>query len=287
MTQNYKSIAFQGALGAYSDMACRAVFPNLETVPCDSFDQAFQAITEGRADLAMIPVDNSIAGRVADVHHLIPQGEFFIIGEHFQPVNHMLLGVKGANIDDLEHIHSHIHAIPQCRNYLKTLKAQSHVHADTAGAAREISEKNDKAHGAIASALAADIYDLDILAKDIEDQSRNVTRFLIISTEPEFPELEEESVMTSLLFEVGNIPAALYKAMGGFATNGLSMTKLESYVDKNFQAARFYCDIEGHPESLAMRRALAELDFFAKEVRLLGAYKAHEFRKIYVDDQEF
>lgn len=287
MTQNYKSIAFQGALGAYSDMACRAVFPNLETVPCDSFDQAFQAITEGRADLAMIPVDNSIAGRVADVHHLIPQGEFFIIGEHFQPVNHMLLGVKGAKIDDLEHIHSHIHAIPQCRNYLKTLKAQSHVHADTAGAAREISEKNDKAHGAIASALAADIYDLDILAKDIEDQSRNVTRFLIISTEPEFPELEEENVMTSLLFEVGNIPAALYKAMGGFATNGLSMTKLESYVDKNFQAARFYCDIEGHPESLAMRRALAELDFFAKEVRLLGAYKAHEFRKIYVDDQEF
>ncbi len=287
MTQNYKSIAFQGALGAYSDMACRAVFPNLETVPCDSFDQAFQAITEGRADLAMIPVDNSIAGRVADVHHLIPQGEFFIIGEHFQPVNHMLLGVKGAKIDDLEHVHSHIHAIPQCRNYLKTLKAQSHVHADTAGAAREISEKNDKAHGAIASALASDIYDLDILAKDIEDQSRNVTRFLIISTEPEFPELEEESVMTSLLFEVGNIPAALYKAMGGFATNGLSMTKLESYVDKNFQAARFYCDIEGHPESLAMRRALAELDFFAKEVRLLGAYKAHEFRKIYVDDQEF
>lgn len=287
MTQNYKSIAFQGALGAYSDMACRAVLPNLETVPCDSFDQAFQAITEGRADLAMIPVDNSIAGRVADVHHLIPQGEFFIIGEHFQPVNHMLLGVKGAKIDDLEHIHSHIHAIPQCRNYLKTLKAQSHVHADTAGAAREISEKNDKAHGAIASALAADIYDLDILAKDIEDQSRNVTRFLIISTEPEFPELEEENVMTSLLFEVGNIPAALYKAMGGFATNGLSMTKLESYVDKNFQAARFYCDIEGHPESLAMRRALAELDFFAKEVRLLGAYKAHEFRKIYVDDQEF
>lgn len=287
MTQNYKSIAFQGALGAYSDMACRAVFPDLETVPCDSFDQAFQAIAEGRADLAMIPVDNSIAGRVADVHHLIPQGEFFIIGEHFQPVNHMLLGVKGAKIDDLEHIHSHIHAIPQCRHYLKTLKAQSHVHADTAGAAREISEKNDKAHGAIASALAAEIYGLEILAKDIEDQSRNVTRFLIISTEPEFPELEEENVMSSLLFEVGNIPAALYKAMGGFATNGLSMTKLESYVDKNFQAARFYCDIEGHPESLAMRRALAELDFFAKEVRLLGAYKAHEFRKIYVDDQEF
>ncbi len=287
MTKKLKTIAFQGAHGAYSDLSCRTVFPEMETLPCHSFDEAFRVLADGRADLAMIPVDNSIAGRVADVHHLIPQGDFFIIGEHFQPVNHMLLGVKGAKIEDIKHVHSHIHALPQCREYLKTLDVQSHVHADTAGAAKEISEKNDKHHAAIASSLAAEIYGLDVLAQDIEDQSHNVTRFLIFSTEPEFPDVDDEDVVTSLLFEVGNIPASLYKALGGFATNGLSMTKLESYVDEKFQAARFFCDIEGHPESLPMRRALAELDFFAKDVRLLGAYKANDFRKKHVNNDEF
>ncbi len=284
MTDEYKTIAFQGAHGAFSDMSCRAVFPDLTTIPCDSFDDAFTAVMEGKADLAMIPVDNTIAGRVADVHHLMPQGDLFIIGEHFQPVNHMFLGVKGAQISDIKHVHSHLHALPQCKKFLKTIDAKAHVHADTAGAAKEISEKGDKAHAAIASELAADIYGLGILEKGIEDVKGNVTRFLILSPEPHFPDLDEENVITSLLFEVRNIPASLYKALGGFATNGLSLTKLESYVDENFQAARFYCDIEGHPESRAFNRALEELGFFAKDVKLLGAYKAHDFRKTYKAD---
>lgn len=279
LPDHYKTIAFQGEHGAYSDMSCRAVFPNLETVPCVSFDQAFKAVIEGESDLAMIPVDNTIAGRVADVHHLMPQGDLFIIGEHFQPVNHMLLGVKGASLNGVKHVHSHVHAIPQCRKFLNTLDVKSHVHADTAGAAKEISLKNDPEHAAIASELASEIYGLDILERDIEDQAHNVTRFLILSPEPHFPEIEEPDVITSLLFEVRNIPAALYKALGGFATNGLSMTKLESYVDEKFQAARFYCDIEGHHESPAFQRALEELGFYAKDVKLLGTYKADSFRK--------
>lgn len=278
----YKKIAFQGAHGAYSDMSCRAVFPDLETLPCDTFHEAFSAVREGLTDLAMIPIDNTIAGRVADVHHLMSEGDLFIIGEHFQPVNHMLLGVKGAKLSDLKHVHSHIHAIPQCRKYLGKLDVKAHVHADTAGAAKEISERKDPAHGAIASSLAAEIYDLEILARDIEDQSSNTTRFLILSPEPIIPEIEDNTkVMTSLLFEVRNIPAALYKALGGFATNGLSITKLESYVDENFQAARFFCDIEGHPESRAFKRALEELGFYAKDVTFLGAYPAHKSRKEY------
>ena len=284
MTDEFKTIAFQGAYGAFSDMACRAVYPDLTTIPCNSFDDAFMAVIDGKADLAMIPVDNTIAGRVADVHHLMPKEDLFIIGEHFQPVNHMLLGIKGTKKSDIKHIHSHLHALPQCKNFLKTMDAKAHVHADTAGAAKEISEKNDVAHAAIASALAAETYGLDILEKGIEDVKGNVTRFLILSNEPHFPEVTENNVITSLLFEVRNIPASLYKALGGFATNGLSLTKLESYVDENFQAARFYCDIEGHPESRAFNRALEELGFFAKDVKLLGAYKAHEFRKSYKSD---
>lgn len=281
---NYKSIAFQGARGAYSDMACRVVFPELETISCDSFDEAFRAVNNGRADLAMIPVDNTIAGRVADVHHLMPDGDLFIIGEHFQPVNHMLLGVKGAKVKNIKYVHSHVHAIPQCRKFLKSMNAKSYVHADTAGAAREIAQKNDKEHAAIASLLAAEIYGLEVLESGIEDQVHNMTRFLILSPEPYYPPIDADNVLTSLLFEVRNIPAALYKALGGFATNGLSLTKLESYVDENFQAARFYCDIEGHPESQAFNRALEELGFFAKDVKLLGSYIAHPTRKSYEAD---
>lgn len=274
-----QSIAFQGAHGAYSDMACRAVYPGLETVPCHSFNDAFAAVNDGRADLAMIPVDNTIAGRVADVHHLMPEGELFIIGEHFLPVNHMLLGVPGAAIADLKYVHSHVHAIPQCRNYLLKLGVAPMIHADTAGAAKEIAERKDRAHGAIASSLAAEIYGLEILATEIEDRSHNTTRFLILAPEPVIPEIDApEPVITSLFFEVRNIPAALYKALGGFATNGLSLTKLESYVDETFSAATFYCDIEGHAESRAFRLALEELGFYAKDVRFLGTYPAHPFR---------
>lgn len=286
MTQVYRKIAFQGAPGAYSDVAARSVFPGIETVPCGSFEDAFAALSEGRTDLAMIPVDNTIAGRVADVHHLMPRGDLYIIGEFFLPIHHHLLGVKGAKLGDLKYVHSHIHAIPQCRKAIQRLKLTARVHADTAGAAQDIAEKGDKQHGAIASALAAEIYGLDILEKDIHDEHHNTTRFLILSREPQVPEENAADVITSLLFEVRNIPAALYKTLGGFATNGLSMTKLESYVDENFQAARFYCEVEGHPESRAFRLALEEMGFYAKDVKFLGAYPAHPFRKTYAKNRK-
>jgi prephenate dehydratase len=278
ISHNYKKIAFQGVLGAYSDMACRSAFPEFETIPCDSFDQAFSSVLEGESDLAMIPIDNTIAGRVADVHHLMPQGDLFIIGEHFEAIHHMLLGVPGTKVEDIKHVHSHVHAIPQCRNFLKKLQVQSHIHDDTAGAAREVAEVKDPVHAAIASELAAELYGLDIIERGVEDRSHNTTRFLVLCKEPHFPKIDEPHVVTSVLFEVRNIPAALYKAMGGFATNGLSMTKLESYVDENFQAARFFCDVEGHPESESFKNALEELTFFAKDVKILGAYKAAPFR---------
>ncbi len=280
MTKQTGRIAFQGETGAYSDLACRTVFPELETLPRETFDAVFQAVSDKDADLAMIPVDNTIAGRVADVHHLMPDSGLFIIGEHFQPICHALLGVKGSKAGDLKHVHSHVHAIPQCRKLVKRLGVQAHVHADTAGAAKEIAERGDKAHGAIASTLAAEIYGLEVLEESIQDAESNTTRFLILAPEPDIPEPEEGiTVITSLIFEVRNIPAALYKAMGGFATNGINMLKLESYVDSGFQVAQFYADIVGHPESRSLQLALEELGFFAKEVKFLGTYPAHPFRK--------
>lgn len=280
MANKEKLIAFQGEYGAYSDLSCRTVFPDMETLPCETFEDAFEAVKSGKAGLAMIPVDNTIAGRVADVHHLMPRGNLFIIGEHFQPVHHALLGVKGAKAEDLAHIHSHVHAIPQCRNLIKRLGVQAHVHADTAGAAKEISKRGEKEHGAIASTLAAKIYGLEVLEENIQDEGHNTTRFLILSSEPQVPELADGGdVITSLVFEVRNIPAALYKALGGFATNSVNMLKLESYVDEQFQAATFYADVAGHPEDGPLQLALEELGFFAKEVKYLGTYPAHEFRK--------
>ena len=275
--KNIKKIAFQGAKGAYSDLACRTVFPTLETYPCGSFEDAFQSVTGGDADLAMIPIDNTLAGRVADVHHLMPGGDLYIIGEHFQPIRHALLGIKGTSAKKLKHVHSHVHAIPQCRKLVKKHDLIAHVHADTAGAAQEIAEMNDPEHGAIASELAAEIYDLEVLEQDVQDEDHNTTRFLILGKEPEIPD-EEVATITSLIFTARNIPAALYKCLGGFATNGLGFSKLESYVDPNFQAARFYCDIEGHPESDAFKLALEELGFYATDVKFLGAYAAHPFR---------
>ncbi len=275
-----EKIAFQGAPGAYSDLACQTVFPAAITVPCETFEEAFNAVEAGQADMAMIPIDNSLAGRVADVHHLMPGGELFIIGEHFQPIDHCLLGIKGAKIEDLKHVHSHIHAIPQCRKMIKDLGLKAHVHADTAGAAAEIAEKQDPAHGAIASSLAARTYDLEILQADVQDFEHNTTRFVVLSPEPEIPDFDEHAnVITTLIFGVRNIPAALYKCMGGFATNGFNLSKLESYVDQNFQAARFYCDIEGHPDDPLFKLALEELGFYAVDVKFMGCYPMHERRK--------
>ena len=280
MNTKTKKIAFQGMAGAYSDLACRTVYKDYETLPCASFEDAFEAVKSGHSDLAMIPVDNSIAGRVADVHHLLPESNLYIIGEHFQPIRHALLGVKGSKIEDLKDVHSHIHALPQCRKLVARLKLIPHVHADTAGAAAQIAKQGDKTQGAIASELAAQIYDLEILEKDVQDAGHNTTRFLILSPEPEIPEhTSNTTVVTSLIFSVRNIPASLYKCMGGFATNGINMTKLESYVNENFQAAQFYCEVEGHPDDESFKLALEELGFFARDVKFVGTYKAHPNRR--------
>ncbi|MGH1397729.1 MAG: prephenate dehydratase [Alphaproteobacteria bacterium] len=280
MSTHKKIIAFQGTYGAYSDLACRTVYPDYETLPCETFDAAFKAVQEERADLAMIPVDNTIAGRVADVHHLMPEGDLFIIGEHFQPIRHALLGVKGTSKEIISEVHSHMHALPQCRKFIQKHKLTAHIHADTAGAAEEVAKRGDVAHAALASTLAAEIYGLEILEQDVQDKQANTTRFLILAPDPHIPEIDTpQKIITSLIFEVRNIPASLYKSLGGFATNGLSIAKLESYVDENFQAAQFYIDVEGHPETREFNRALEELGFYANDVKLLGAYPAHEFRK--------
>ena len=278
-TENMRKISFQGAHGAYSDIACREVFPNMETVPCDTFEEAFAAVQTGATDLAMIPVDNTLAGRVADVHHFLPKSGLSIIGEHFVKIEHALLGVKGATIKDLKHVHSHLHALPQCRKVIKELGLKPHVHGDTAGAASEVAEKNDPQHAAIASTLAGEIYGLTVLRGDVQDADHNTTRFLTLSREPSVPKLDTKvTYITSFIFSVRNIPAALYKAMGGFATNGINMIKLESYVNPQFQVAQFYVDVIGHPESRPLQLAMEELGFFAKEVTNLGTYPAHPFR---------
>ena len=277
-----KSIAFQGVQGAFSDIACRALYPGYQTVPCPAFEDAFRAVSSGRVALAMIPVDNTLAGRVADVHRLMPLGKVFIIGEYFLPVHHHLLGLPGARIKDLKYVHSHVHALPQCSKIIRTLGLKPQVHANTAGAAQDVARLGDKAHAAIASELAAETYGLKILQRNVEDAQHNTTRFLILARSPKIPARSKNNkVITSLLFEVRNIPAALYKSLGGFATNGLSLAKLESYVDAKFQAARFYCEVEGHPESRAYQLALEELEFYAKNIKFLGAYPAHPFRKTY------
>jgi prephenate dehydratase len=274
-----QKIAFQGAHGAYSDLACREAFPNLETLPCNTFEEAFASVQNGTADLAMIPIDNTLAGRVADVHRLMPGSGLSIIGEHFLKIDHAFLGVKGAKIEDLKHVHSHLHALPQCRKIIKELSLTPHVHADTAGAAEEISKKGDKEHGAIASQLAAEIYGLEILRGDVQDADHNTTRFVVLSKTPELPKYEEGKLfITSFHFEVRNIPAALYKALGGFATNGVNMVKLESYISPQFATAEFYAEVVGHPDCRNLQLALEELSFFVKEVTVFGTYAAHEFR---------
>ncbi|MFA5592858.1 MAG: prephenate dehydratase [Micavibrio sp.] len=279
--QKPQKISFQGAHGAYSDIAARAVFPGLETVPCDTFEDAFAACQTGGADLAMIPIDNTLAGRVADVHHFLPRSGLSIIGEHFLKIEHALLGVKGAKIETLRHVHSHLHALPQCRKIIKELGLTPHVHADTAGAASEVAQKNDPQHAAIASTLAGEIYGLEKLRGDVQDADHNTTRFLILSREAQVPAYDaNETYITSFVFSVRNIPAALYKGLGGFATNGVNMVKLESYVNPEFQVAQFYADVAGHPESRPLQLAMEELGFFAKEVIILGTYKAHPFRKL-------
>ena len=274
------TIAFQGEPGAYSHLACRNVYPNMEPLPCRTFDDAFAAIRDGKAGLGMIPIENSIAGRVADIHHLLPDSGLHIILETFQRVNHHLLGLPDADITKLTHVHSHVHALNQCRNLIKELGVAPVVHVDTAGAAIEIAGKGDKSQAVIASELAGDINDLKSLRANIEDAEHNTTRFIIMARDAEIPGPDAGPLMTTFVFHVRNVPAALYKALGGFATNGVNMTKLESYlIGGHFSAAQFYADVEGHPEHRNVRLALEELSFFTKEVKILGVYPAAPFRQ--------
>jgi len=278
-TDSAKLIAFQGHYGAYSDMACRAKFPDLTTMPCESFEDTFAAVREGRAGCAMIPIENSVAGRVADIHHLLPDSGLNIVGEHFQRVNHKLLAPKGAKIDGLKRVLSHEQALSQCRKYLREHGLNPHVYADTAGAAELVAGEGDATQGAIASRLAGEIYALEILAADIEDAVHNTTRFVIMTVDPIDPPSDNGPVLTSFVFQVRNVPAALYKTMGGFATNGVNMTKLESYMlGGDFNATQFYADVEGHPDHTPVRLALEELSFFSRMVKILGVYPADPAR---------
>ena len=272
------TLAFQGSPGAYSDMACRSAYPEMTTLANRSFEDTFDAVRTGNAALAMIPIENSVAGRVADIHHLLPDSGLHIIAEHFQRVNHHLLGVAGTEIFDLTHVHSHIHALNQCRKLIQELGLKPVEHVDTAGAAADIATAGDKTQGAIASELAAETDGLVSLRAGIEDADHNTTRFVVMAAEPFDPGVDAENTMTSFVFRVRNVPAALYKSLGGFATNGVNMTKLESYVDSAFVAAQFYADAEGHPEQKALKLALEELDFVTHEIKILGVYTAHPFR---------
>lgn len=272
-------IAFQGVLGAYSDLACRTAYPNMTTLPCESFETAMDAVRDGQAELAMLPCENSLAGRVPDIHHLLPESGLFVIGEHFQRVEHCLLGIKGSAIGDIKRAHSHTVALGQVRRILRELALTPVIEADTAGSAQLVAEWGRKDEAAIASSLAAEIYGLDILRANVEDAAHNTTRFYVMAKRPTTPDAKLLNLMTTFVFRVRNVPAALYKALGGFATNGVNMSKLESYmVGGQFAATQFLCDVDGHPEQPGLRRALEELSFFSSEVRVLGVYPAAPFR---------
>ncbi|KPQ12407.1 MAG: prephenate dehydratase [Saliniramus fredricksonii] len=275
-----KIIAFQGERGANSNIACLDVHPDWTPLPCPTFEDAFAALKEGQAQLAMIPIENSVAGRVADIHHLLPESGLHIIGEYFLPVRHQLMAVKGATLATIRTVQSHVQALGQCRRTLRKLNLVPVVGADTAGSARQIAELADPTRAAIAPKLAAEVYGLEILAADIEDEAHNTTRFIILANDPLEIAAGTADCVTSFVFRVRNIPAALYKAMGGFATNGVNMTKLESYmIEGHFTATQFYAEVDGHKDEPHLRRALEELAFFSRELNVLGVYPAHPFRR--------
>jgi prephenate dehydratase len=282
-----KKIAFQGEPGANSHIALLEAYPNAEPLPCPTFEDALGAIASGEAELGMIPIENSVAGRVADIHHLLPRSGLFIVGEWFLPIRHQLMAPRGAALADIKTVESHVHALGQCRNIIRKLGIRPVVSGDTAGAARLIAERGDKSCAAIASRLAAEIYGLDILAEDVEDETHNTTRFVMLAREAKWAAPDSGPLVTSFVFRVRNLPAALYKAMGGFATNGVNMTKLESYmVDGNFFATQFYADVDGHPEDRNLAFALEELKFFSREFRIVGVYPGHPFRATFREKAE-
>jgi len=272
-------IAFQGEPGAYSHQACHAARPNLEALPCPSFEAVIEAVASGKADQAMLPVENTTYGRVADIHRLLPESGLHIVDEAFVRVHINLLGVRGAALGDVTAAWSHLVLLPQCARFLREHGIAGRVSPDNARAARDVAERGDKTQAALASELAGEIYGLDALARHIEDHDSNTTRFLIMSRAPDMTR-RSDHMMTTFVFRVRNIPAALYKAMGGFATNGVNMTKLESYmVDGSFTATQFYADIEGHPEDRNVQLALEELDYFTSYLKVLGTYPADPARE--------
>ncbi|KXF79016.1 prephenate dehydratase [Paramesorhizobium deserti] len=281
MAGKTNKISFQGEPGANSDTACRNMFPDMEPLPCPTFEDAFNAVETGTADLAMIPIENTIAGRVADIHHLLPESRLHIVGEYFLPIHFQLMALPGTKLDEIRSVHSHIHALGQCRKVIRKHGWKPMVAGDTAGAARIVAEAGDKTMAALAPRLAAGLYGLDILAENVEDMENNITRFVVLSKSKKWaPRPADGSrIVTTFVFRVRNVPAALYKAMGGFATNGINMTKLESYqIGGTFTATQFYADIEGHPDERPVKLALEELEFFSREMRIVGVYPGSSFR---------
>ncbi len=273
-------ISFQGEPGANSHTACSQARPDHEPLPCATFEDAFAAVNEGEAELAMIPIENSIAGRVADIHHLLPTSGLHIVGEHFLPIHFDLMALPGVAAEELKTVHSHIHALGQCRKIIRRLGLKPIVAGDTAGSAREVAQAGDRTRASLAPRMAAKIYGLNVLAEDVEDEASNTTRFIVLSKEERWAPAGNGPTVTSFVFRVRNLPAALYKALGGFATNGVNMTKLESYmVEGQFTATQFYAEVDGHPDDPALSRALEELAFFSREFRILGVFPAHPFRK--------
>lgn len=276
------TIAYQGIEGAYSHLACRTRFPTMHTLACTTFEDMLEAVADGKAAYAMVPVENSVAGRVADIHHLLPESGLYIIGEYFQEIKHHLLGVKGADLKSLKSVKSHAQGIAQCRASLRALNLRAEIHPDTAGAAADVAKQADPSVAAIASDLAAEIYGLDIIKANMEDAKTNTTRMLIMARETQYPAIDQAGVITTLIFRLRSTPAALYKALGGFATNGINLTKLESYMlDGHFTAVQFYIDAEAHIDSPSFQNALEELQFYSPKngVAILGCYLADTSRR--------
>ena len=270
-----KKIIFQGELGANSHIACHEAYPDYEPIPCPTFEDCFSALTAGDVDLGMIPIENSVAGRVADIHHLMPTARLHIIAEWFLPIRNQLMAPKGASLKTIKTVQSHVMALGQCRNVIRELKLKPVVAADTAGSAREVAEAKDMTRAAIASRLAAEIYGLDILKENVEDEANSTTRFIVLSRDKRWAKPGNGKTITTFVFRVRNVPAALYKALGGFATNGVNMTKLESYmVGGHFAATQFLAEVDGHPDDPGLANALEELAFFTTDIKILGVYPA-------------
>jgi len=277
MTQK---IAYQGEPGANSHIACSDTYPAMEPLPCRTFEDVFETVEGGKAKLAMIPVENTIAGRVADIHHILPQTSLHIIGEYYLPIRFQMMALPDTKLGDIKRARSHIHGLGQCGQFLRKHDIEAIISADTAGAAREVAELGDPSVAAIAPELAASVYGLEILARDIEDAEHNTTRFVIMSRDPGDRQASDGRTVTAFIFQVRNIPAALYKVMGGFATNGVNMTKHESYqIGGSFMATQFYAEIEGHPDERHVQLALEELGFFSTMLKIIGVFEAGDRRK--------